>query len=360
MKPKERSSVEQIKRIPNPEGRLGLLRLDKNEHLDSVSRKFLGLYKKLLTKETISVYPEISCIKDEIAEYAGVDAENIILSHGSDAAIKQVFDVFARKGSSVLLLEPTYAMYKIYAEIAGCNIKWIGCNNQFMVQEKQLIDSIDKNVCIVALANPNSPTGSEFSKEILLKALKKCQKLGILLLIDEAYYPFSDMTMIKYTAQENNLVVTRTFSKAFGLGGCRAGFMSARHDLAGSIQKARPMYEMNALSALAVSVCLRNLTEMRQYVKAVKKGRDYIVRECRAMGLAPYPANTNFINIRLPKGWDAGKLQIFGKDNGVLFKGDTSPGCLNNCIRVTLGPKKYMIKFIKLIKKFMEDNNGNR
>ena len=360
MKPKERDSVEKIKRIPNPEGRTGYIRLDKNEHLDSVSRSFLRSYKKMLTSEVISMYPEVCLIKKQVAGYAGVPSENIILSHGSDAAIKQVFDVFARKGAQVVLLEPTYAMYRIYGEIAGCDIKWIRCNDDFEVSKKQLLESINKNVCIVAIPNPNSPTGSEFSERFLLEVLKKCQKFGILFLIDEAYYPFSRMTMMKYVVRESNLVITRTFSKAFGLGGCRAGFMAVSSELIEIIQKARPMYEINALSALAVKVCLKNLKEMHKYVRKVREGRDYLNIQCKKIGLTSYPVNANFMNIRLPEGLDALKLQEFGRANGILFKGDRSAGCLYNCIRVTLAPKKYMIKFVALLKRFKEDTCGKR
>ena len=358
MNPKERICAKKIVRIPNPEGRFGCLRLDKNEHLDSVSRRFLNSYKRLLTREAISMYPEIGPIKKQVAGYAGIPWQNIILSHGSDAAIKQVFDVFARKGHKIVLLEPTYAMYKIYAEMAGCSIKWVGCGSGFTVSKKKLLKSIDKDVCIVAMPNPNSPTGSEFSAEFLIKVLRKCQKLGILLLIDEAYYPFSNVTMMKYVNQEDNLVVTRTFSKAFGLGGCRAGFMAVSSNLVKSIQKARPMYEINSLSTLAIKTCLQNLNGMREYVKKIKKSRDYLSEQCRNMGLIPYATNTNFINIRLPEDRDALKLQDFGRANGILFKGDINAGCLYNCVRVTLGPKKYMVKFVKLLEKFMEDSGG--
>ena len=359
MRPAERISIQNIKRIANPEGRFGYLRLDKNEHLDMVNKRFLKQYKKYLTAEIISIYPEITETKKAVAAYAGVPVKHIFLSHGSDAAIKQVFDVFASEGSYVVLLEPTYAMYEIYAKMAGCNIKWIKCNEQFMVNKEHIMEVIDKDVCIVAIPNPNSPTGSEFDVDFLIAVLKKCQKLGVLLLIDEAYFPFSETTLMKLINKEENLVVTRTFSKAFALGGCRAGFLAASSNLIESIQKARPIYEINALSALAINVCLQNIHEMDAYVKRVKGGRDYLAMQCKKLGLIPYPAHTNFMNIRLPKKWDAGKLQEFSRANGILFKSGRSSGCFDNCIRVTLGPKIYMAKFVILLKKFMENTYGN-
>jgi histidinol-phosphate/aromatic aminotransferase/cobyric acid decarboxylase-like protein len=81
--------------------------------------------------------------------------------------------------------------------------------------------------------------------------------------------------------------------------------------------------------------------------------------QCKKLGLIPYPAHTNFMNIRLPKKWDAGKLQEFSRANGILFKSGRSSGCFDNCIRVTLGPKIYMAKFVILLKKFMENTYGN-
>lgn len=356
MKPGERLFVQGVERISNPEGRLGYLRLDKNENLNGASKTFLKKFRKNLTAELISVYPEVEDVKKAIADYAGIPSGCIFLSHGSDAAIKQIFDVFAREGSGIVLLEPTYAMYEIYAKMAGCAVRWIRCNKDFMVSKKQFMESIDSNVSIVAVPNPNSPTGSEFSIHFLLEVLNKCQKLGILLLIDEAYFPFSKKTIIDRVTREENLVVTRTFSKAFALGGCRAGFMAVSPNIVESVRKARPMYEINALSALAIKICLQNIEEMSKYVSEVREGRDYLSEQCKKLGLMPYPTNTNFMNIRLPRQLNAEKLQKFGRANAVLFKGSRSLGYFNNCVRITLGPKRHMSEFVKLLRKFMEDN----
>ena len=240
--------------------------------------------------------------------------------------------------------------------MSGADIRWIKCNDDFTVDRNSLTENLDKNISIAAIANPNSPTGSEFTLDSLFKCLKKCQKLGILLLIDEAYFPFSKSTMMPYVGKEDNLVVTRTFSKAFGLGGCRAGFMAASSNLLQSIPKARPMYEINSLSALAIKICLKDLSVMNQYVKDVGQGKDYILKESRRLGLTPYPSRTNFMNIRFPANIDAAGFEKFGRTNGVLFKGSLGSGCFNNCIRITLGPKKYMKKFVNLLEDFINKN----
>lgn len=354
MEPKERSSIRNIARTANYEGRLKFLRLDKNEHLDMVDAKFLREFKDRLTPELVSIYPEIAETRQEVARYVRLPQEHIFLSHGSDAAIKQVFDVFARGGSSVVLLRPTYAMYPIYATMAGANIRWIDCNEWFTVDKSSLLRSIDKNVSIVAIPNPNSPTGSQFQKDFLFECLKKCQRFGVLLLVDEAYFPFSKVTVMDYIDKQDNLVVTRTFSKVFALGGCRAGFMAASSNLIKGIQKARPMYEINSISALAIKISLKNLSRVNRYVKNVEEGKRYLLSECKKLGLIPYPAHTNFINIRLPENLSASTLEDFGRGNGVLFKGKLGRGCFRNCIRITLGPKKYMVRFVELLKNFIQ------
>lgn len=354
MKPKERKYLADIRRIPNYEGRLDFLRLDKNEHLDMVEAGFLDEFKKSLIPETISVYPEIEQVRKHVAKYAGIEEKHIFLSHGSDAAIKQVFDVFAREGSFVLLLKPTYAMYQIYASMVGAKIKWVECDDEFKVSQRELSRNLCSNVSIAAIANPNSPTGSEFSLDFLLQCLKTCQKLGILLLIDEAYFPFCKTTLLPYVAREDNLVVTRTFSKAFALGGCRAGFMAVSDNLITSIGKARPMYEINALAALAIKVSLKNQSTVAGYLRRVRHGRDYLVREVRKLGLVPYPVNANFINIRLSESMEASNLEEFGRSNGILFKGSLGSGCFRNCIRVTLGPKKHMRRLVELLQTYIK------
>lgn len=353
MNPKEKPSVLGITRVANDEGRIKFLCLDKNESLDMVSSGFLKRFKNKITDELVSIYPEIDKVKKKVAEYACLPKKHILLSHGSDAAIKQVFDVFAREGSSVVLLRPTYAMYQIYASMSGANMVWIDCDERLAVDADVLLRSINRKVSIVALPNPNSPTGSEFTVSFLEECLKRCQRFGTVLLIDEAYYPFSKITMIDFVDKQDNLIVTRTFSKAFALGGCRAGFMAVSANLLQGVQKARPMYEINAISALAIKVALGNLDEVNRYVKRVEEGRYYLVRECRRLGLLPFPSHTNFINIRLPDVFSAGDFENFGRRNGILFKGKLGQGCFNNCIRITLGPKKYMQQFVKVLKNFM-------
>jgi len=355
MNPQERTFLRDIERMPNGEGRFGYMRLDKNEHLDMVSGKVLREYKKQLSREIVSIYPEIEAIREKVAGYVGVPSQQVILSHGSDASIKQVFDVFARENSEVVLLKPTYAMYQIYAKMFGAKVRWIECDNNFVVDKQMFFDSIDKNVSIVAIANPNSPTGSEFDTDFILKCLKKCQDLGVLMLVDEAYFPFSKETIISYVSDQDNLIVTRTFSKAFGLGGCRAGFMAVSKNIEKSIKKARPMYEINALSSLFIKICIENMPDVGRYIKRLEKGKTYLVKECRKLGLNPFPINTNFINIRLPDNIDPGKLEDYGKEHKILFKGRLGAGAFTNCIRVTLGPKEKMVEFIKLIKEFVEN-----
>lgn len=359
MNPKERKYLKKIERIANPEGRFEFLRLDKNERLEPVSNRVLRGYKKALSTEIMSIYPELEETKKVVARYVNLPPKHVFLSHGSDAAIKQIFEVFAIEESNVVLLSPTYTMYHIYTTMAGVNPKWIKCNDQFVVDERELMESIDQNVSIVAIANPNSPTGSEFTVNFLFECLKKCQKLGIVLLIDEAYFPFSKTTMINYVDKEDNLVVTRTFSKAFALAGCRAGFMAVSSNLIKSIRKARPMYELSTLSALAIRVALQNLDEVDLYVKEVGEGKRYLIEESRKLGLIPYPTHANFINIQLPNKWSASKLEDFAKEKGILLKGKLGSGCFKNHIRVTLGPKKYMIKFVMMLKEFELHQTGS-
>ncbi len=358
MNPKERETLKSIHRMANPEERERYLRLDKNERLTPLSRKFFAKYKSGLTPLLMGMYPEVEETRIAVARAAGVPGKNIVLSHGSDAAIKQVFDVFARQNSEVVLLQPTYAMYPIYITTSGARARGIQCNASFEFDEKELLQSIGAKTSMVAIANPNSPTGSQFSKEFLFKCLKRCQRFGAVLLVDEAYYYFSKTTMMPYVAREDNLVVMRTFSKALGLAGCRAGFVASSSNLLTSIGKARPLYEINALTALAIRVCLESMDEVGQYVKEMEKGKKYLFKVCREMGLKPFPTFTNFVNIRLPEFLNARELEAFARRRGILFKGDIGGGAFHNCIRITLGPEKQMKTFLAVLKEFAGESGG--
>ncbi len=359
MNPEPKPQYRRIQRESNPESRTGFLRLDKNECLDPELCSFFAReFQRMLTTDTLSVYPELNRLRTRVSTYCGVPEKQIFLSHGSDESIRRVFDVYARSGSTIVSLNPTYAMFSVYAAMNNCEIRSVDCDEELKHNPGDLIQALDAEVSIAVIANPNSPTGSEFRTDVLLECLAKCRELGILMLVDEAYSYFTATTMMPTVIENDNLVVTRTFSKAFGLAGCRAGFMAVSKNIAPEICKARPMYEMNRLSALAVSIVLDHEERVARYAQKVAHGRTYIEDCCAELGIECLGQSGNFITLRFPPQIKAQQFKQVALENNMLIKASGSTGTFANTVRITLGPPEVMQLFADLLAAFVEEN-GN-
>ena len=140
-----------------------------------------------------------------------------------------------------------------------------------------LEQSINKKISLIVLANPNSPTGTEIKHSEMIKILEKTNKFKIPLIIDEAYYGFHKSTYLDYTKKFSNLIVTRSFSKVFGLAGLRTGFLATNKKNAQKLYNLKPMYEINSLSCLAIKFLLKNSQLIRNHVNLVNQGREFLI-----------------------------------------------------------------------------------
>lgn len=356
MNPEPKPQYRRIQRECNPESRTGFLRLDKNECLDpELCSFFADEFQRAITVDTLCVYPELSKLRSLVSAVCGVPQKQVFLSHGSDESIRRVFDVYARPGSTIVTLNPTYAMFSVYAAMNNCNVHPINCDERLNYSLEDVLETLDNQVSILAVANPNSPTGSEFSTNELMRCLEKCRELGILMLVDEAYFYFTPTTMMPAIMENENLVVTRTFSKAFGLAGCRAGFMAVSAEISPEIHKARPMYEMNSLSALAALTVLEHEDRVKEYAEEVRKGRSVIEKCGAGLGIDYLGQSGNFITLRLPPELKAELFRQFALENKVLIKAWDSTGVFANTVRITLGPPDVMERFAELLAGFFKE-----
>jgi histidinol-phosphate aminotransferase len=244
-------------------------------------------------------------------------------------------------------------MYEVYAGMAGAEIRKVRYGFGLNIDKEEFIKKITSGISIVCLANPDSPTGASYDRGFILRCLKKCINTGAVLLIDEAYYHFSKDTVIKDIMTKDNLIVTRTFSKAFGLAGCRAGFMAASKNLTAGLKKARPMYEMNALSAMLAKLCADAPDEAERYARQIDGSREYVISACSKIGIKCMPSRTNFMNMVFPDRLDVSAFEAFARKRGCLLKSYREQGCFKNNVRITLGPKPYMTRFLGSLKEFI-------
>jgi histidinol-phosphate aminotransferase len=332
------------------------LRLDKNENTGNIPAPILESIKSGITPELISSYPQVYPLYEKLGRVLGLDEDCLLLTAGSDAAIKNVFEVFVNPGDEIIIPDPTYAMYEIYAQLFQGVVQKVPYGTDLTFSMDGIYEKITDKTKLIALANPNSPTGCVLDQQELVDLIKYAEEKDILLLIDEAYYPYYPHSVIDYISGCRNLIVTRTFSKAYGLASLRLGFAASNPDIIRSFAKFRPIYETNGLAVLFGSAMLDHPEIIRKNVADVLEGREFLVKEMEKMGFSCYPSQTNFLNIRVGQ-----KLVIpltdFLKTRGILIKPGYDHPALKECIRVTIGSIHQMKPVIESVREYIEYNS---
>ncbi|HTA45737.1 MAG TPA: histidinol-phosphate transaminase, partial [Bryobacteraceae bacterium] len=197
---------------PPTAGRADKLRLDFNENTVGASPKVLEYLRQNLTEAGLAVYPEYGEIKQELGTFFGVEVDDFILTNGTDEAIQVLINTYVDDGDEVLLLKPSYAMYRFYAEVAGASIREVPYRAEKLAFPlEELIAAIHPSTRAILIANPNNPTGTGTSRAGIERILE--QATGAAVLIDEAYFEFCGVTALPLLNDYPNLFVSRTFSK---------------------------------------------------------------------------------------------------------------------------------------------------
>lgn len=347
VKIKER--INRLNRLPRVnKSRLGYLRADKNEGMFDWSKKTLDSVYRSILPEEFSMYPEPWRLYKKLAGYLKVPEEQILLTNGSDGGIKSAFEVFVEPGDSVAVFDPTYAMYDVYIQIFGAKKIGIGYKEDFTVDKKKLIASVSKNTRLIALANPNSPTGTVLEQDFLMEVIRKANRLGVAVLIDEAYFYFYPHTVISLTQRFDNLIVLRTFSKALGAASIRLGYAVSHPDIIKAFFKVRPMYEAHTFALKVAEYILDHPKCIRNYVKVESEGKECLSAGLRKMGLEIVKGHANFV---LAKARGKRKdIYSYLESKGVLIYLPSEDSFLRDYFRITTGPKEKMEIVLRALK----------
>lgn len=325
------------------EGRAGKIRLDFNENTTGCS---LAARKALarLTAKQIATYPEYEASTRKFAQYFRITPDELLLTNGGDDALRVFFDTFVEPRTDVLICEPTFPMYRYYAEIAGARVKVVryGANMEFPFDDA--VAALGKKPRLFFLANPNNPTGTLVPHRAVQKLLRAATETVVIL--DEAYAEFSSESAVPWVRRYPHLFVTRTFSKAEGMAGLRLGAVIGQRDSLAFVRRAMPPYPVN-LAALAAGVAaVEERKTISCYVRDVKRLRTWLARELQRRGVRVFPSAANFL------------LADFGKFGPTFFKElahhnilvrershDLGPGFA----RITIGTQTELNQLLKIL-----------
>lgn len=326
---------------PPTGGRAGKLRLDFNENTVGCSPRVIEFLREKLTADSLTIYPEYVEARQELADFFGVKPSQFLMTNGTDEAIQVLINTYVDDGDDVLLLKPSYAMYRFYAEVAGANVREIDyCRKDLSFPVNEFIAAIRPDTRAILIANPNNPTGTAIGLEEVKRILDTAPNAAVL--IDEAYFEFYGVTALHWIQQYPNLLVSRTFSKVYGMAAMRCGLLFSQEDNVRWMHKAQSPYSVNAVAALAARAAVQDGDYISAYVKETLEARDLVCQGFRKLGIPFYPSQANFVLFEA--GEKAIPIRDALRDRGVLIR-DRSyeiPGC----VRVTIGNRAQIERFL--------------
>jgi histidinol-phosphate aminotransferase len=346
-----KSWISKIIRFPQENiNRENFLRLDKNERVIDFEKKFKKFLINKINTYNISAYPDTYKIKKLIARKNRVSPDMIFLSAGSDLALKTCIELFTKPKNKIIILEPTFGMVNVYCNVYNLNAIKVGYNSKLELDYKKLFKNISKKISLLILANPNSPTGTIIKKDLMIEILNKCKKFKIPVVIDEAYEGFYNFSYAKVLKKYENLIITRTFSKSFGLAGLRAGYAISNKKISNLLNKYRPMYELNSIVCSAVEYLLKNYFIVRTHIKKIKEAKKFLKSELIKMNINFIDTYANFFHIEI-KNKEKKKFEKELQKKGILIRKGPGVKGLEGYSRFSLGSKKQMKKIIQILKK---------
>ena len=352
------SSTRQGVRLPSPaeplqalerwpEGgseREGYVPLDRNERPSPLPDWFVEKIRAAVSSDTLVNYPATDRFHANLAASLDLSPERVLVTPGADPVFKSLYQVYASSGQSVVMLDPSYAMYAVYARMFGANAIGIPYDRELNLDADRLLAEIVPGVSLVLIANPNQPTGTLMSEDLLVSVLERAGQAGALLVVDEAYHIFCGESALPLLDDWANLLVVRSWSKA-GFAGARLGFVAGDPEVVGNLFKVRSAAEVGSFAALCGSLLLEHPEIEADFAAEVAAGAELLSEHARQLGLEPLPTKTNFLQIRLPEGQDPAAVVAALRERKWLIKaGFQTPG-LVDCIRVTLGPPDLMERF---------------
>jgi histidinol-phosphate aminotransferase len=307
--------------------------------------------KEVVNKEleNINRYPESSCfyLRNKLAKNLKVKPDSVIFGNGSDEIITLALKAFIEKGDEVIIAFPSFLIYQIQAEIVGAKVVKVPLKNYSYCLD-EIAKKITKKTKIIFIANPDNPTGTYINQNQMNNFLKKVPK-DVLVFFDEAYFEFAPgdfPNSIKMLKVRKNMIITRTFSKAYGLAGLRIGYGITSKQIAQLLNKIREPFNVNRIAQVSAQAGLENKAFVKEVVNFVNKEKSYFYTNFDRLGIFYIKSATNFILVDFKK--STKKLYEYMLKRGVIIRELQGWG-LKNFFRVTVGLHSQNKKFIKLL-----------
>jgi histidinol-phosphate aminotransferase len=340
--PEPRELIRRMKEYHPPLGDRSGVRLDFNENTFACSPRVLDALARI-SRADLTMYPEREHVESTVAKHLGLKPGQALLTNGVDEAIHVLCQAYLGAGDEMLLPVPTYSMYEVYASGTEAKLVEVPSERDFRFPLETLLQRITSATKIIAIANPNSPTGQAVSRDEIVKIVEAAPQAMVL--VDEAYFHFYGQTVLNLVGRIPNVIVARTFSKVYGLAGLRLGLLAADESAMKWLRRVISPYSVNSLALACLPAALEDQSYLDWYVAEVLAAREEFTAALTRMGVEYWPSQANFVLTRIGEKHAAFSTAM--RQRGVLVRDRSNdPGC-NGCVRITIGTREHTAAGIK-------------
>jgi histidinol-phosphate aminotransferase len=315
------------------------LRLDFNENTFGPSPRVMERLRAVTT-EGLTKYPEREPVERIVAKHFGLQAEQVLLTNGVDEAIHLMCCAFLEAEDEALIATPSFFMYDVSVQMMTPHLRKVQSDASLEFPFERFMGAITERTKLMIVASPNNPTGAVVSREYLLAIAAAAPQA--VLMVDEAYYHFDGASVMSDLATVPNLIVARTFSKAYGLANLRIGMLAGNTELLKYVRKASSPYNVNGVALDCLPVALADEEYVAWYSEQVRVGRERMMDGLRELGVPFFPSHANFVLMNI--GPKHKELVAAMRAHGVLLRDrSTDPGC-DGFVRITIGVEEHVTR----------------
>lgn len=343
-------SSYEVKTILDQKNDQQIIKMNLNENFAIQYDAIQQLLMNVCQKVDVRNYPPPrgSLAVKAISSFFDLNQSEVIAANGADEIIDLLMKVFIRKGSKVIVVEPSFPMYKFFTELYGGKKVGVMLNKDFNLDIDSILKNIDSQTRLLFICSPNNPTGNQFAKSDVKKLLEEFRGVVV---VDEAYVDFAKGSVINWIKNYENLVVLRSFSKGFGLAGLRLGYLVSNQSIVKYVQRVVGPFNLNSITQQAIIQVLQNWSYFKEQLDVVINERDWLMKKLKQIdGIFPFPSDANFILFKVSKDNSNSSILVdrLAKKN-VLVKDRGHLPLLENCIRVTVGSRNMNEIFIQAL-----------
>jgi histidinol-phosphate aminotransferase len=345
MNVKPRKAVLEMPEYHPPLAGRETLRLDFNENTFEPSPRVIDRLRTI-TAEGLTKYPEREPVERTVAAHFGLHAEQVLLTNGVDEAIHLLCATFLEADDEALVWTPSFFMYDVSVQMMTPHLRKVQSDATLAFPFERFVAGITERTKLIILASPNNPTGAVVSREHLL-AIASAAPHAVLM-VDEAYYHFHGESTMDDVSTVPNLIVARTFSKAYGLASLRIGMLAGNAKLLKYVRKVSSPYNVNGVALDCLPVALADEAYVAWYAEQVRVGRERMMEELRELGIPFFPSQANFVLMNI--GPKHKELVVAMRARGVLLRDRSAdPGCAG-FVRITIGVEEHVTRGLAALK----------